>query len=505
MAAPGEFFPQSFALGILQLAASQKQKHAELREMRSARAERNFLEQERINLSERRLAQQNEQFGDQAALQQGRLELAQSDQQFSQELAKSRFEADLQYRQKSLEQQQDGLIQKGIADFNSTGTGYVPSTGIGAVADLRKAAGDQFSIVETPTDHGVILQRVGGDDAGAAKQFAELQKIQAQTSKYNSEAALAQARMVRSEALNQKTQLESQEIAADLEDGNDVRLGEILRYQESAQKFHDQRRISIQEELDSLRFVTENNETRARRRNLETELSSHSQKNPIEFFSQHNPDIAKVFDSALQASVMASARGENRRQAGRPLQPDNRSSQAFRRPGLGDLLSKSVAQHVADGVDSKDSPITENDAHKVLPSNFQITVSQGGRAAGQAAFHIDPSNNQLIPLNKFAYGLATTDSGFRSKLHHRWRQLGWTPDKAKGETTPPPTTPTTPPSDPPTSAAPDPSAPSSEQQSAIRTRAREIIQILQSPGLDTDTVRQLRDELIQIRDTIANS
>jgi len=56
MAQPGEFFPQQFALGVLNIFNSVKQKQAELQEMRRERAARNLLEQNRLDLVGRGLA-----------------------------------------------------------------------------------------------------------------------------------------------------------------------------------------------------------------------------------------------------------------------------------------------------------------------------------------------------------------------------------------------------------------------------------------------------------------
>lgn len=76
MAAPGEWFPQQFASGILQLYQTLLQKRSELGEMQQERAARQVMERDRTELLERQQAQneRNEQF--QQVMQTKQVELA---------------------------------------------------------------------------------------------------------------------------------------------------------------------------------------------------------------------------------------------------------------------------------------------------------------------------------------------------------------------------------------------------------------------------------------------
>ena len=169
MAAPGEFFPQQFALGVLQLSQNIKQRNAEIGEMRRARAERNFLDKERLALAARGQEIQAAQSGKAAAND------AATDQ-----IRVKQADAQLAFDQRRAKIQDAGIVSKAVSDFQNQGAAFFPQFAMGEAGKLFGGA-DTIHEKLIP-GLGVLVTRVGSNTAPEyEKKVAEIQKIQSET------------------------------------------------------------------------------------------------------------------------------------------------------------------------------------------------------------------------------------------------------------------------------------------------------------------------------------
>lgn len=254
MAGPGEFFPQQFATGILQLAQAQKQFQARLREQRSQAAARNFMEKQRIELAER--AQELADFkaglgrmpGDNRArsglgtatdpVSGFRQRSAESAMGVRDQLALERGSAELK-RAARLQDQTDGaLAQKALGDFNDKGVAtigrqnadLIPGLRAGIAAqstsDLGREAGEEqpeSDIAEIRLPNGdIMIVRVGGNSLEDRKSLAALAKAREDTRKVVSDIAVNKEREEATRLLAQKRGLDAQRIKKAL--GRDEKL-----------------------------------------------------------------------------------------------------------------------------------------------------------------------------------------------------------------------------------------------------------------------------------------
>lgn len=131
MAQPGEFFPQQFALGVLNLFNSVKQKNAELQEMRRERAARNLIEQQRIDMSNI-INQRN------VALQEKQLESEVADR-----------EAEREFRYKQFEEARKASAQDAVTRFGSGQPAFFPlGVAIPQAPTVKDASGKEVPAFE---------------------------------------------------------------------------------------------------------------------------------------------------------------------------------------------------------------------------------------------------------------------------------------------------------------------------------------------------------------------
>ena len=221
MASPGEWFPQQFAMGILQAAEARKRADAQLSEMRNQRASENFLAEERLRLGQQQL-QSSE---------------AQNEVQAQIAMEKAKLEAE------RIKMERDATVSRSVSEFGRSGFAFIPTHAADQIPKLMGSFGGGDGVGEPVTEvsfrtepggltdasgapvggitkqdtagkvlvgprgggarppdiatielpgYGTILQRVGGP--GFEKQQAELAKINALTEKYNQDAALSKKR-----------------------------------------------------------------------------------------------------------------------------------------------------------------------------------------------------------------------------------------------------------------------------------------------------------------------
>ena len=178
MASPGEWFPQQFAMGILQAAEARKRADAQLSEMRTQRASENFLAEERLRLGQQQL-QASE---------------AQNEVQAQIAMEKAKLEAE------RIKMERDATVSRSVSEFGRSGFAFIPTHAADKIPSLLGAeetdpatgvSRPSVAAIEMP-GYGTILQRIGGP--GFEKQQAELGKINALTEKYNQDAALSAKR-----------------------------------------------------------------------------------------------------------------------------------------------------------------------------------------------------------------------------------------------------------------------------------------------------------------------
>jgi len=183
MADPGENFPMQFALGILQLAQQNKQKQAEISEMRAARAETNFLEKEKL-ANAQRMNFINQQFESEQAAAQEQMAKVRA------ETEKAAAEERIRFEGEKLRLERDQQVIQSLDQFGRTGSAFIPNYAAGNIPALMSSASSDFTIasIQIP-GAGYLLQRINDPDTRM-----EYQETQAKIDGYRQKAALDYAK-----------------------------------------------------------------------------------------------------------------------------------------------------------------------------------------------------------------------------------------------------------------------------------------------------------------------
>lgn len=172
MAQPGETFPAEFALGILNLAQQRKIKQADMEEMRAARAERNFLDKERIALAERGQSLQEFQAGTSAKAM-----------EFQHEIQKEAALARIKIESDKIVRERESQVIQNLNNFGRTGSAFIPSYAADKVGQLTSSAGSEYGVatIQIP-GLGTLVQKVSDPTmkADLDKTHAEIFRLQQQ-------------------------------------------------------------------------------------------------------------------------------------------------------------------------------------------------------------------------------------------------------------------------------------------------------------------------------------
>jgi hypothetical protein len=405
MAAPGEIFPQQFAMGVLQLATSLKRKNAELAEMRSARASRNFLDKERLNLAEQQ-SDRNEAF-----------------RQAQADVAVKQAEAQIQLSTRRADQAETGLIQQSLGDLKKNGFGVFPASAADAISKLGTA--EEPIRVTRDNDGNVFAFRVNDKDVSDYdKAVAELSNIH---SKIGLQDAQAEAHTQRARYWKERTG----KIGEVLPPGSSVKYGQQLA---TFTRTIEQNRISLEREL-TVALATGKKD---RATNIEKKLAAANNDPSVllpGFADQYN-DLLAVFGAALSNDRAAFGLTKDgapdvREKPGAPVPEDpvaiRASTDKLRSLGLGPLVDTTPLLLA--------KQLNPNNPGAVLPPN--VTFSPNTPRA--ASFHIDQSTGWIVPLNRNAGTLmsaAQTPGSplqpliqqelpflLRSQFHPNWRDF----------------------------------------------------------------------------------
>lgn len=479
MAAPGEVFPQSFALGILQLANQQKMQAAQLREQRSTAAARNFLEKERLRLQEMGLNLEAAKAGlapggggGSSGAGAFRAASAQSALGARDQLALAQGQAAITKRQQELETFETNYPGLFFDQFENKGVAFVADHRRGellpALRERLSGAEDEQGVgfKEIPTKGGSIVVRIGGRTAAEQKDFKELQQIEQLTAKYKAETGLAAAREESAQALTVKRTIEAREAALTL--GGDIsptdRHRALLQVAETAERTKKAKIDTLSQlrtDLFSQRALAGDRAGRAAEldaqiKDLTDQINKLSDQPATAWLAETNPALSYLLQlpTAQTAAAIGATDEQRARAAGQPPpRPVSGASEQRRR--ISDDLLRALHTGPADLVQDlatnpEQDDVTEANAYQFLPTNLSI---QQGRST--ATFHVDQFDGGVIPTNEAAYkmiaGGAVRDvlreaelakQGIKTQVRSRintsarWRMLGWTPEKAQAAAAP---------------------------------------------------------------------
>lgn len=383
MAAPGEIFPQQFAMGILRMAQQQKQQAAELAEMRRQRASREFIAKEASRNEQARLALE--------AAREGRLAEA---QQQSEEVA--RIEAE--QAAKDLEIRRAGVIQKGIADFSNNGLGYFPIEGFDQV---QGQLGDAELIT---TDSGIIAinqQPLPDLNDTVSEEQRKLRNLSQKQRKAYAELKIDMARAdyYAAKNRNEAAKRNNYQIGATGSVETVKQYGELF---ETIQKSVAKDIAFAKTQRLELLGKTKLSSSEARQLNELTARLERARANPAAFYPEDHPTRKKYEHANNLFAEELEALDKNKRNGldveNLPRNPNKRLSQQL----LGQD-EEPISEDPLDIARENDEPWS------VLPTNVSLaveslsglTTAERQRFAGQSAdFYSHESG--LIPLNEAA-------------------------------------------------------------------------------------------------------
>lgn len=387
MAAPGESFPQQFALGVLQLSTSLKKQQAELAEMRQARAARNFLEEEKLEIEKRR-----QEFNQEKALRDEAFAKAQA------EAEQKRAEAQLQLDTKRVELLEKSSDEKSMKDLDENGIAVVRPEIVGSV---RQRSTDEAPIeVHRNRDGSYTAIRVGeGANAAMKERKLRMQEL-------SDKVAL------------QKKDIEYRQAQIEWKKESTARLGEGLSGTsiEKAVPLYDtlnkrkNARIKAASEA-AIALSADPQSPEAREIRAKIALYASDPRNALDDEREITlPDGTvtterKLYDDIERYSFGATAAAMkggvvDASGQGAPIKgstpqeteaADIQDSEALQSVGLGHLAGLQPLDVALQG----DTPLPET--LEYLPSNYSV---------GEAKFHIDKLNGFVIPLTPEAFAMA---------------------------------------------------------------------------------------------------
>ena len=168
-----------FAATILQLKQQREQQAAQLAEMQRTRQMQEEVQRAQLDAQERSQAADQQKFGFEV-------------EKFKATMASHEKAIELEAADKIKlgEQQREAVQIKALQDFADKGTAFIPTTGYGEFAKLRKSfadAGEYIHEIPIP-GKGILAQRLTGESA------AQLQEIQLKNTETESKIAVNQAR-----------------------------------------------------------------------------------------------------------------------------------------------------------------------------------------------------------------------------------------------------------------------------------------------------------------------
>jgi hypothetical protein len=465
MAAPGEFFPQQFAMGILNLAQQHKQFNARLREQRATAAARNFMEKERLDLAERQMKLQEskanpreeKQFGQIDAFRQKSAEGAMG---VRDQLALMQGQRQIE-RQSEIEKQvDDGLPQKISSDFETYGRAFVPanrtdlipvlrasvgaggtglveevkrtgdglvttgktsgSPGGAAAAKVRKAKQEAglpvHDVVEMPVKGGTMVIRVGGATVDQQKDALAVKKLNEEISSTQAKTALVKMQTESTSALKEyrlaKAKQAARGIGADR--ANYYHFRTVEQYSETAQnmilnemKPLQEERAVIEAALVGLAYGSPAHQTKSKELAAVVDqlsvLEEHLTTDASDYLKTKNKDFQRIAE-ALPVAQRAGALSAAERAAGRetPPDPDIEVDKDVK-----DVMSKNIADRLYRMSLDPSLDFDARDSWKILPATINLPFRGPGGTPHSAAFYASADGKNLIPLNRLAAGLAS--------------------------------------------------------------------------------------------------
>jgi hypothetical protein len=456
MAQPGEFFPQQFAQGILQLAAAQKQFQARLREQRSQAAASNFLEKQRVELAERAASLAEFKAGmTQAQSQQGqsavggfRQRSAEGAMGVQDQLRLERGSAGIKRAAKLQDQTDGAIVQKALADWEDKGFAVIPAQSVDTIGGFRKVLqetgdpsavqrkeivktgpkGDLVStgefevgpagLVETKLPNGdVLIARVGGTSSEDKRQLAELQKLELTNRKTVAEIGLKQMETESARQLAIKRAHETRNIALGLgQDEGLKRLSAGLKVANSAGMAKNLVLERSQEELNSLVFElgrageAEQADIKQRMLAVREEISQIKAGDATQILIKESPKLAPLLN-ALKPAVAGAQTAAAHTQSGQAVPGGDPSLREFMDQNVIRILNMTPVDFAMEleqnggKADDGAPKFPLRNAYKILPTNVTIPLTNARTGAREPArFHVDPMG--LIPQTKSAALLA---------------------------------------------------------------------------------------------------
>jgi hypothetical protein len=424
--------------------------------MRAARAERNFLDKERLALAER--GQDLAEFQAQSQLQNQRASAAQGQANTAlrgQENQISMMRA--QIEMKRLQQADGERAVKALSDFELEGSAFVPWHAPGLISKMRKPG---VEIDETPIPGlGTLVRRVTGPAAeSVAKARAEREKIESQT-------ALFKKRLDSEDALQEQRRIRAKQLASGMT-ANPQRLASLLNARKALNSIATDSADRLEKQAFKLAMIGRANEAEA------LLLKANDLNN-----NKQSALTGKLAKASENLDIMIAAATDAATRTGPGVTSDSESvMKSFANGAFNalSLLAKAISDPAID--------IDEASAHKTLEANFKTRPAGRGP---EREFYADLDTGKLVPLNKEAYQDALKLPKVRRQLHPRWKQLGWKPGGAKTPAAPPPG---------PSPIAPTPPAPLSDDE---YTQAAQRLSIRMSEARaagDTAAQAQLQRE-----------
>lgn len=467
---PFETFPGGLARQILALAQRNKQRAAELGEMRRVRAARNFLEKERQALLEgrqglerARLQLQANRIAGEQAIDVARLQQADVANQIS--LLRAQLEVE------RLRRSDADKLQKALFDFRSEGMAVLPWHATGFVQKLAAKDGS-YEIDSTPIPGlGIVVRRIGGPEAESLRLArAKREQIEATTARLEAEreaaAALAAQRRAR-----------AQQIAKQMADGQFDRLATLLQARRTILSTAANEARDLERRAELMMF---DNEEAA---NELLQRATKLRRNPESIFPPGSrwAQILENLDVTVAGAMEAASRPFRNRIENRTDQEDlDAATGGLFSSGLDNPLGLMNAM-----VDDPDLPTTSENAWRSLP----VTLDYRGPDKRIRQFYADPLTSRLVPLNEDAYRDALRDPNIRKQLHPLWRKVGWGPRKAAGTDRAP---------ERPLPAEPAPSPLPSDDIEAQAARLLDEFETARAAG-DTNRMDAIRGQLSALR------
>lgn len=432
MAAPGEWFPQGFAQSVLQIANSVKAREAELAEMRSQRAARNFLDQQRLALQQRGRDIQA------AASGQG----GGSNEYDAERARVLREEATLR---------RDGLIAKSIADLKDKGSAFFGPGSEKALADFLTAEGKTGAPaaqegtlgpqgpekLPRPRYHqirvgsGVMVIRTGGP---------EYEKLELEQQKLQQEVANEHQKGLNLQTLNDLRQLRLQEGYQALGSGNSKRL--------------------------SVNLSTYTRQIEEKRKDLQNQMQAALNMDNLKGYNDAR-DALKAIDEDPASALPSDQRGTYKQSVelhALALKRDNefmRAQEGLRSPteAVREASRKTINQLVP-GFGTYDRDRMKNAGYSKAAADDPVSIAtrlapdapwtrlpvtttfgSSTKGAPQGEYYYLEGDG-WVPLNRQAVELSRTGF-FKGKIAKASRLLGWRPTKQKQPAPEPEPTPDT--------------------------------------------------------------